>query len=189
MAPFISRVFTAFACLALVAVSNAHQFNFKNQCGTSVKPVIANTNCGYSPRCNTPGSGGVPNPAISYTGPQPRILSPGQSQTLTVNAQWNGRVFNQNGNCGASGERCTVTEFNLDTGDFYTPQAYDISNIQGFTQSIRIEVNGCDTVTCTNVNCGCKSAYPPGDLSGCGNDSPVRGCSAGGHTFTITFCP
>ncbi|KAF5366648.1 hypothetical protein D9615_010604 [Tricholomella constricta] len=173
MARSISRVFTAFAYFAFIAaVTEAHQFNFRNQCGSSVKPVIANTNCGYSPRCNTPGSGGVPNPAISYTGPQPNTLSPGQSQSLTVNAQWNGRVFNQNGACGAKGEGCTVTEFNLDTGDFFTPQAYDISNIQGFTQSIRIEVNGCETVTCTNVNCGCKNAYPPGDLSGCGNDSP-----------------
>ncbi|GLB40224.1 hypothetical protein LshimejAT787_0800950 [Lyophyllum shimeji] len=189
MARSISRVFTALACFALVTVAEAHTFNFRNQCSHSVKPVIANTNCGYSPRCNTPGSGGVPNPAISYTGPQPNTLAPGQSQSMFVNAQWNGRVFNQNGSCGASGESCTVTEFNLDTGSQWTPQAYDISNIQGFTQSIRIEVNGCDTVTCTNVNCGCTNAYPPGDLSGCGNDSPVRGCSAGGHTFTITFCP
>ena len=23
-------------------------------------------------------------------------------------------------------------------------------------------MSGCDTVTCTNVNCGCKNAYPPG---------------------------
>lgn len=45
---------------------------------------------------------------------------------------------------------------------FRFKQAYDISNIQGFTQSMQIAVNGCDTVTCTNVNCGCSSAYPPG---------------------------
>lgn len=81
---------------------------FKNNCGSSVKPVIANVNCGYSPRCSTPGSGGVvrhlslccaihltptpctplkPNPAISYTGPQPNSLGPGASQTLTINSQ------------------------------------------------------------------------------------------------------
>jgi len=67
--------------------------------------------------------------------------------------------------------------------NWFHSQAYDISNIQvsiwlrqsilarltpsplnsqGFTQSISIAVNGCDTVTCTNVNCGCSSAYPPG---------------------------
>ena len=158
--------------------------------------------------------------------------------------QWNGRIFAQNGACGAKGEECTMTEFNLDTGNNFTPQEsltlhlsipgsltsfsglwyiehtgkYTImskhphtnnpwsSDLQGFTQSISIAVNGCDTVTCTNVNCGCSSAYPPGvsaigfarawfaptcvqDLSGCGNDSPVRGCSAGDHSWTITFCP
>ena len=53
-------------------------------------------------------------------------------------------------------------EFNLDTGSQWTPQAYDLSNIQGFTQSLRIEVSGCDTVTCTNAKCGCKNAYPVG---------------------------
>ena len=36
--------------------------------------------------------------------------------------QWNGRIFNQNGKCGAKGEGCTVTEFNLDTGSQFTPQ-------------------------------------------------------------------
>jgi len=32
---------------------------FRNNCGANVQPVIANVNCGYSPRCDTPGSGGV----------------------------------------------------------------------------------------------------------------------------------
>lgn len=32
---------------------------FNNRCGGNVQPVIANVNCGYSPRCDTPGSGGV----------------------------------------------------------------------------------------------------------------------------------
>ncbi|KAG5647374.1 hypothetical protein DXG03_000442 [Asterophora parasitica] len=186
----VRSIFAVVACLALATVTEAaHTFNFRNKCGSSIKPVIANTNCGYSPRCSTPGSGGVPNPAISYTGAQPNTLGAGQSQSLKINSQWNGRIFAQNGRCGAKGESCTVTEFNLDTGSQWTPQAYDISNIQGFTQSVRIEVNGCDTVTCTNVKCDCKSAYPPGDLSGCGNDSPVHGCGAGDRTWTITFCP
>ncbi|KDR78955.1 hypothetical protein GALMADRAFT_209295 [Galerina marginata CBS 339.88] len=182
-----SAIFLMLSITSLVAAD--HTFTFNNNCGSNVTPRIANTNCGYSPRCSTPGSGGVPNPAISYTGPQPNTLGGHQSQTLHINRQWNGRIFNQNGQCGASGESCTLGEFNLDTGNQFTAQAYDISNIQGFTQSIRIEVSGCDTVTCTNVNCGCTNAYPPGDLSGCGNDSPVRGCSAGDKSWTITFCP
>ncbi|KAF4614126.1 hypothetical protein D9613_007844 [Agrocybe pediades] len=187
---FVKAIATLSYVLTIVSVVSAdHTFVFKNQCSSNITPKIVNTNCGYSPRCSTPGSGGVPNPAISYTGAQPKTLAKGQSQSMKVNRQWNGRIFAQNGKCGASGESCTLGEFNLDTGSQFTAQAYDISNIQGFTQSISIAVSGCDTVTCKASNCGCKSAYPPGDLSGCGNDSPVRGCSAGDKTWTITFCP
>ncbi|KAF9526344.1 hypothetical protein CPB83DRAFT_465748 [Crepidotus variabilis] len=162
---------------------------FKNQCGYTVNPQIVNVNCGYSPRCSTPGSGGVPNPAISYTGPQPKALGASQSTQLTVNRQWNGRIFHQTGHCGAKGESCSMGEFNLDTGSQFTPQAFDISNIQGFTIGMGIGISGGDSVACTNVNCGCKNAYPVGDISGCGNDSPVRGGSAGDKTWTVTFCP
>lgn len=63
--------------------------------------------------CNTPGSGGVPNPAISYTGAQPGPIAPGASKGITINDQWNGRIFNQNGRCGAKGEGCTMLEYNL----------------------------------------------------------------------------
>jgi len=63
--------------------------------------------------CNTPGSGGVPNPAISYTGPQIGQIGPGGTGTITINDQWNGRIFNQNGGCGDKGEKCTVLEYNL----------------------------------------------------------------------------
>ncbi|KAF9561997.1 hypothetical protein CPC08DRAFT_761768 [Agrocybe pediades] len=168
-----------------------HTFNIVNHCSYTINPIIANTNCGYSPRCNTPNSGGagVPLPAISFHGGQPGQIPKGQAKTVHINRQWNGRIFNQNGHCGAAGEKCTMAEFNLDTGNAFTAQAYDISNIQGFTQSMSIAVGGCDTVTCTNVNCGCHNAYKPGDLSGCGNDSPVRGCSPGDKSWTITFCP
>ncbi|TFK69708.1 hypothetical protein BDN72DRAFT_767627, partial [Pluteus cervinus] len=134
---------------------------FVNKCGYGIQPAIANTNCGYSPRCNNPGSGGV----------------------------WNGRVFAKASQCGGAGENCSIGEFNLDTGDNWTPQAYDISNIQGFSQSLQIAVGGCDTVTCTSPGCSCTQAYPIGDTSGCGNDSPVRGCGAGDKTWQITFCP
>ncbi|TRM61259.1 hypothetical protein BD626DRAFT_84280 [Schizophyllum amplum] len=179
---------------------SGHVFTFTNNCGYSVKPTVSNTRCGYSPRCGD---------ATDFTGSQPGTLAAQSSKKVTIpsrvrrsfstidierrglltSCQWVGRIFNQNGNCGAKGESCTLTEYNLDTGDFYTPQAYDISNIQGFTQSIQIKSAGCDTVTCKVKSCPCSQAYPVGDTSGCGNDSPVRGCGAGDKTFTVTFCP
>lgn len=33
---------------------------------------------------------------------------------------------------------------------------------KGFTQSTAIGVNGCETVTCRDVGCPCRQAYPPG---------------------------
>jgi len=63
--------------------------------------------------CNTPGSGGVPNPAISYTGPQIGQIGPGRTKAIRINDQWNGRIFNQNGRCGGKGEKCTMLEYNL----------------------------------------------------------------------------
>lgn len=159
---------------------SGHVFTFTNNCGYSVKPTVSNTRCGYSPRCGD---------ATDFTGSQPGTLAAQSSKKVTIPSRWVGRIFNQNGNCGAKGESCTLTEYNLDTGDFYTPQAYDISNIQGFTQSIQIKSAGCDTVTCKVKSCPCSQAYPVGDTSGCGNDSPVRGCGAGDKTFTVTFCP
>ena len=102
-----------------------------------------------------------------------------------------------------------------DTGDTWTPQAYDISNIQGFTQSVSIGANGCQSTTCTSVNCPCSQAYPPGvsartfskhrfhfgslaenvdglppgsqDPSGCGHDLPVRACGVGNIGFWGSF--
>ena len=65
------------------------------------------------PGCNTPGSGGVPNPAIPYNGPQPGTIRAGATKSITINNQWNGRIFNQNGKCGSKGEKCTVLEYNL----------------------------------------------------------------------------
>ena len=50
----------------------------------------------------------------------------------------------------------------IDTGNKFTPQAYDISNIQAFTQSVSIGANGCQSTTCTSVKCPCTQAYPPG---------------------------
>lgn len=47
-----------------------------------------------------------------------------------------------------------LQKFCTDTGSEYTAQNYDISNIQGFTQSIGIAAAGCDTVACTSADCG-----------------------------------
>jgi len=184
-------LFTHLISLAALfcAAAASHVFTIQNKCKYAVNPIIANTNCGYSPRCNTPGSGGVPNPAIPYKGPQPGTIKAGATKSITINNQWNGRIFNQNGKCGSKGEKCTMLEYNLDTGSNWTPQAYDISNIQGFTQSVSIGANGCQSTTCKAVNCPCTQAYPPGDTTGCGNDSPVRACGAGNIGFWVTFCP
>ncbi|KAJ7926219.1 hypothetical protein B0H13DRAFT_1090261 [Mycena leptocephala] len=157
-----------------------HPFKFVNKCGAAVTPVIADTSCGYSPRCAD---------AAKYSGPAPKTLASGASQTLTIDSAWVGRIFASHPACGPKGESCTITEYNLDSGDAFTPQTYDISNIQGFTNSVQIAAAGCDTVTCTSPSCGCRSAYPLGDLSGCGNDSPVHACGAGNIAFTVTFCP
>ncbi|KAF9526343.1 hypothetical protein CPB83DRAFT_884932 [Crepidotus variabilis] len=169
-----------------------HTFVLHNQCNYRVNPKIVNVNCGYSPRCDVPGSGGVPNPAVSYTGPQPRTLGVnGDNTNMTVNRDWNGRIFHQTGKCGAKGESCTMAEFNLDTGGPWSQQSYDISNIQGFTMGMKIEVNDGvgPAVTCSNIYCGCLNAYPPGtDFSGCGNDWPVKGTSGGDKIWTVTFC-
>ncbi|KAF8129091.1 hypothetical protein K438DRAFT_2032593 [Mycena galopus ATCC 62051] len=69
---------------------------------------------------------------------------------------------------------------------FYTPNSCDISN---FTQSISLGAEGCDTVTCTSANFSCEDAYPIGDMTGCGNDLPVKVCGAGNIAFTVVFCP
>ncbi|KAJ7804957.1 hypothetical protein B0H14DRAFT_2383360, partial [Mycena olivaceomarginata] len=150
-------------------------FTFVNKCGNAITPIITDTSCGYSPRCAD---------AAKYSGPAPTVLAPGASQTLNIDSKWVGRIFASHPACGPKGESCTITEYNLDSGSQFTPQTYDISNIQGFTDSVQISAAGCDTVTCTNANCGCTSAYPLGDTTGCGNDSPVRACGAGTVAFT-----
>ncbi|KAK7444098.1 hypothetical protein VKT23_015496 [Stygiomarasmius scandens] len=180
------KFLVAAAALAFASSAYAdHAFTLTNKCGNAVNPIIADTRCGYSPRCDG---------AASFTGAQPGSLAAGASKTVTIPSNWVGRIFNQNGSCGEKGESCTITEFNLDSGDQFTPQTYDISNIQGFTQSIQIGANGCDTVTCTNANCGCSNAYPIGDTTGCQAstgtvDNPVRACGAGNIAFSVVFCP
>ncbi|KIK60329.1 hypothetical protein GYMLUDRAFT_73797 [Collybiopsis luxurians FD-317 M1] len=164
----------------LVRRTGAHLFTLVNQCEDSITPIFADTRCGYSPRCDD---------ASSFTAAQPGSIAVGKSTTVTVPASWVGRVFAQIDSCGEKGEGCTMGEFNLDSGNMYTPQSYDISNIQSYTQAMSIGAAGCDTVTCSSADCGCTNAYPEGDMTGCGNDSPVRACSAGNIAFTITFCP
>ncbi|KZW02678.1 hypothetical protein EXIGLDRAFT_829195 [Exidia glandulosa HHB12029] len=165
---------------AVTGPANGHLFTFVNKCKSNVTPHISDTRCGYSPRCAD---------AAKYTGKQPKTLKHGQKTQVRINKKWVGRIFNKAKRCGAKGENCTMGEFNLDTGNKYSPQAYDISNIQGFTQAMAISAQGCATVKCSKVSCPCKQAYKPGDMSGCGNDSPVRACGAGNKAFTVTFCP
>ncbi|KAL0563654.1 hypothetical protein V5O48_018411, partial [Marasmius crinis-equi] len=169
------KSFAAVLAIAPLLVAADHQFTLRNNCPNAVNAVIADTRCGFSPRCDD---------ATSFTGAQPGSIASGTDKVVTIPSSWVGRIFAQTGSCGEKGDGCTVTEFNLDSGDQFTPQSYDISNIQGFTQSVSIAGAGCEQVTCTNVNCGCTNAFPPGDISGCGNDSPVRGCGAGDVGFT-----
>ncbi|KAJ3968900.1 hypothetical protein EV361DRAFT_923757 [Lentinula raphanica] len=162
--------------------SGDHTFNIVNNCPESITVYVKDTKCGYSPRCSD---------ASSYSAAQPGAIPAGGSATVTIPASWVGRIYaeSSSSSCGATGEDCTVGEFNLDTGDTYAQQAYDISNIQGFTQAMSISLDGCDEVACSSASCACTDAYPPGDETGCGNDSPVRACGAGAIPATITFCP
>ncbi|KAL1666330.1 hypothetical protein GGF50DRAFT_87447 [Schizophyllum commune] len=95
--------------------------------------------------------------ATDFKGKQPGKLAAGKSEKVTIPSRWVGRIFNKTAKCGAKGESCTVTEFNL----VHAP-GYDTSNIQGFTQSIRIKSTGCETATCRSKSCPCKQAYPVG---------------------------
>ncbi|KAJ3793760.1 hypothetical protein GGU11DRAFT_691140, partial [Lentinula aff. detonsa] len=142
-------------------------FTLINNCPYSITAYVEDTKCGYSPRCAD---------ASSYSAAQPGAIPAGGTMEVTIPAAWVGRIYAETSTftCGAKGEDCTIGEFNLDTGDFYAAQAYDISNIQGFTQAMAIQLQGCDTVTCSSQSCACSDAYPPGDETGCGDDSPVR---------------
>ncbi|KAJ7140948.1 hypothetical protein C8R44DRAFT_603999 [Mycena epipterygia] len=161
--------------------SGGHQFTLINKCSSAVKPVVVSTACGYSPRCSD---------ASTAAPPSVGSLEAGQTTSITIADNFVGRIFAQNGKCGAKGEDCTMLEFNLaDADSFYTPNSYDISNIQGFTQSISLGAAGCSTVTCTNPSCTCDNAYSIGDTTGCGNDLPVKACGKGNIAFTVVFCP
>ncbi|KAJ7031031.1 hypothetical protein C8F04DRAFT_1112064 [Mycena alexandri] len=160
--------------------SGGHQFTLTNKCSSAVKPVVVSTACGYSPRCAD---------AFTAALPSPGSLAAGKTTTITIPNDFVGRIFAQDGSCGAQGESCTMLEFNLDADSFYTPNSYDISNIQGFTQSISLGAAGCSTVTCTSPSCSCENAYPIGDMTGCGNDLPVKACGKGNMAFDVVFCP
>ncbi|KAL1678761.1 hypothetical protein EV122DRAFT_277770 [Schizophyllum commune] len=124
------------------------EFTLVNHCKHAVQPHIANTCCGCRPRCGD---------ATDFKGKQPGKLAAGKSEKVTIPSRWVGRIFNKTAKWGAKGESCTVTEFNL----VHAP-GYDTSNIQGFTQSIRIKSTGCETETCRSKSCPCKQAYPVG---------------------------
>lgn len=165
---------------AIKGPKDGHLFTIVNKCKHAVLPRVADTRCGYSPRCKG---------AAKYSGKQPAKLGAGKKVQFYINRNWVGRIYNKIKRCGPKGENCTMAEFNLDTGSKWSPQAYDISNIQGFTQSMAISAKNCASVTCKTVKCPCKQAYKPGDMSGCGNDSPVRACGTGRVPFKVVFCP
>jgi len=142
--------------------------------------MVVSTACGYSARCADASTAALPSVGS---------LAAGTTTTINVPNNFVGRIFSQDGSCGAKGEDCTMLEFNLDADSFYTPNSYDISNIQGFTQSISLGAAGCSTVTCTSPSCSCENAYPIGDMTGCGNDLPVKACGKGNIAFTVVFCP
>jgi len=176
---------------ALASIAYAgHALNLHNNCGNGVQPTVAS--CIDLPpgtQCN------------AYNGAQPTFLNPGASTTVNVPNGWNGRVFVQANTCSAqSGDcfstgclGCTLLEFTMDSPNDGGQQSYDISNINGFTQSYSLRGDGCDTVTCTSPNCPCDQAYPRGDPADkCGTSTPdhaVRNCGAGPVGFEITFCP
>ncbi|KZO97732.1 hypothetical protein CALVIDRAFT_597221 [Calocera viscosa TUFC12733] len=159
----------ASAILALAGAASAqHSFTLHNNCGYSV-PVFVDS---------WPGS-------VSYTGPQPGTLSPGEYYGLTIPSGWNSRICDNadGGNCWGADSMC---EFNMDSGGL---AYYDISNIRAYSiaQQIAPADGSCQTVTCTSADCPCSQAYPVGDESGCGDDAPVKAC--GDQDFTITYCP
>ncbi|KAK7001407.1 thaumatin-like protein [Favolaschia claudopus] len=157
-----------------------HSFTLINKCSSAVKPVVASTACGYSPRCADASTAALPSLGS---------LGAGKTTSMIIPNNFVGRIFAQDGSCGTKGESCTMLELNLDADSFYTPNSYDISNIQGFTQSISLGADGCSTVTCTSPSCSCNDAYPIGDMTGCGNDLPVKACGKGNKSFTVVFCP
>ncbi|EJU05205.1 hypothetical protein DACRYDRAFT_19781 [Dacryopinax primogenitus] len=158
----------AAAVLVFAGVASAHSFTLHNNCPYNV-PVFVDS---------WPGS-------ITYTGPQPGTLGPGEYYGLSIPSGWNSRICHNadGGNCWGAD---SMTEFNMDAGGL---AYYDISNIEAFSiaQQIAPAGGGCQTVTCTSANCPCSQAYPPGDESGCGDDAPVKACSD--QDFTITYCP
>ncbi|KAJ7605953.1 hypothetical protein DFH06DRAFT_1348372 [Mycena polygramma] len=107
-----------------------------------------------------------PHNGVDYTGPAIPDIPAFSSHDVTVpSGYWTFDSANINGN-----------------------NDYDISNIQGFSVAQRIiPDSGCDTVTCTDVNCACNQAYRPGDTAGkCGGtgsvDQASRVCASAGYT-------
>jgi len=162
------------AALALATSALGHEFTLHNKCSYSVPLHVNNW-------ANVP-----------YKGPQPGTLRAGEIKKITMPTGWDGRICHAVGGCGKSCfGKCSMTEFNLDTGNKFTPQAYDISNIQGFTvpQAIVPTDKSCDSVHCLHANCACSQAYPVGDTTGCGDDFPVKACGAGNKAMDIIYCP
>jgi hypothetical protein len=55
--------------------SGGHQFTLVNKCSNAVKPVVASTACGYSPRCADASTASMPSPGS---------LAAGETTTITI---------------------------------------------------------------------------------------------------------
>lgn len=178
------RLVAAAAAFASSAYA-AHTITFHNACGWAVGQTVS----------NYPGGGG-------FNGPFQLSIPAGGRQSITVNDGWNGRICDKPPNSGCENDcwggiafgkaSCSMTEFKMN-GD-RNLNYYNISNIQGYSVALMIQPvgSGCENLICQGVNCPCKQAYRPGDISGtCGGtgalDQAVRAC--GNRDFNVIFCP
>ncbi|KAJ7611998.1 hypothetical protein DFH06DRAFT_1243853 [Mycena polygramma] len=172
----------------LAAVAHAdHRITLRNNCAFAVGMTISS----------------FPHNGVDYTGAPIPDIPAFSSHDVIVPSGWNGRICDHPPNSGcqndcfggiAFGEAgCSMTEWTFDSSNIGGNNDYDISNIQGFSVAQRIiPDSGCDTVTCTDVNCPCNQAYRPGDTSGtCGGTGPVDQASrvCGSSGYTVVYCP
>ncbi|GAA5876282.1 hypothetical protein JCM1840_003605 [Sporobolomyces johnsonii] len=178
----ISPFFHLLALPSPVRADTDRTFTIKNNCNYALWPAV--TNYGAN---------------SGYTGSRGWEAAAGNSTTITIPSPWNGRIWARRdctfdssgsgscvtGNCDG-GLECddqtigyvNVGEFNLDSwggNDFW-----DISCVPGWTVTMSIEPDGCDSVVCaTDLNPDCpddkmKQTDSDGNVIGC-----LSACMAG----------
>ncbi|KAJ7166540.1 hypothetical protein C8R43DRAFT_986304 [Mycena crocata] len=174
--------------LFAAAASASHRITLRNNCAWGVGLTLSN----------------FPHNGVDYTGPAIGDIPAKTSRDITVPNGWNGRICDRPPNSGCQNDcfggiafglpGCSMTEWIFNAASIGGKHDYDISNIQGFSvaQQIIPDPSGCETLTCTNVNCPCNEAYRPNDTSGtCGGTGPLdqatRVCGSSG--FTVVYCP